>query len=132
MNFALLLLIAGVFVPFDLGAKLDSIGIERGSTVKLECMVPEKMCKDFVVQLYEKGFGVSKEEGMYDVVLGPLKSVAEDSFILYYRIANQEDSVIFKMENQGFEFKQENSSKKGVLSALLFIFAGYLLFFVIR
>jgi len=125
-------LIGEVYVPFNIGTKLDSLGIERGSNIKLECMAPEKMCKDFVMQLYEKGYGVSKEEGMYDVVLGPLKNFAEDSFVLYYRVANQEDSVIFKMENQDFEFKRENSSKKGILSALLFIFTGYLLFFVIR
>ena len=132
MNFALLYLMGVVSLPFDLGAKLESSGVEQGSIVKLECLVPENMCKDFVMQLYKKGYGVSKEEGMYNVVLGPLKRSDEGKLIVLYKIADKEDSAVIEMENQNFEFKQENSSRKGILSALLFILAGYLLFFVIR
>ncbi len=121
-----------MYAPFNIAEKLDSSGITGGSLIKLECLVPEVMCGDFIMQLYKKGYGISREDGMYDVVLGPIKRISTDTALLYYRIVDIKDSVKFKLNGQEFRLREENTGKKGALSALLFIFAGYLLFFVIR
>lgn len=121
-----------ISTPVDLGKKLQSLGIERGSILKLECVTTEKICEDFIMQLFNKGYTISKDEGIYEIIIGPIKMLGGDSIALYYKIINKKDSVIFKKDNYSLDVRKEDISKNGILSSLFFIFTGYLLFFVIK
>jgi len=126
------MLIGEVYMPFNLAKKLDSMGIERDMGVKLECNVPDRLCDVFVLQLYRAGYSVSMEDGAFGVLLGPVKTQGTDSAVLWYSIMGKRDSVVFEYTGQAFDIKRETRSKKGILSGLIFILMGYLLFFVIK
>ncbi len=132
MNFALLLFASGVFLPFKVSSWIDSAGVEERSTVKVDCRAPQEICGEIVMELYNAGFGVSKDNGVHEITVGPFY-YRGDSAVLYRAIDGKEDSVKFELNGRVFSgLKEENVSKKGFLSGLLFLMAGYLLFFVIH
>ena len=132
MNFALLVLTSGVFLPFKVSAILDSAGVQKDGVVKVECRAPLMVCNEVVLDLYESGYTVSRNTGLHDLVVGPLRNEG-DSAVLYTEFDGRQDSVKFEIKDESFSsLQRENVTRKGFLSSLVFLVVGYLLFFVIR
>ncbi len=110
---------------------LDSMGIERGEMIKMECKAPYKICKEVLFEMYKQGFVVSKNTGFHSFVVGPVKEDMKGSF-LFIEVDGKKDSFKISLKKGDKVGGIENTSVKGFLSTLVFLGMGYLLFFVIR
>lgn len=131
MKLALLVVLNGLYLPFDVSSILDSVGIERGEAVRMECRAPYKICEEVLFEMYKQGFVVSKNTGFHSFIVGPVKEDMKGSF-LFIEVDGKKDSFEISMKRGDKVGTMENTSVKGFLSTLVFLVMGYLLFFVIR